>query len=218
MRKKSTLIIFGIIIIIALILIVVVIGLTQKPSQIPTNAGPLDSGNVTESPIVFNKEDEERIVLNFKDGQVAIFGFPGPTNKSNFKLFQFVYIDYIDSVAEFESQMVQSGDNWESDYVTRMDSNTAYFALKDNKWHQISWLKSNELNEYVIAGGCATENFSLVEGFVAKKISCNDDKNSCYLPINEDQGLLYADYNSNSGENFCQNLLENNVGRVGIYP
>jgi arabinogalactan endo-1,4-beta-galactosidase len=96
-----------------------------------------------------------------------------------------------------------------------MQKDSIYLAMSSTLWHEMDLVSIGERDEQL--DGCSHSEYLLIDGFQAVKYSCKDNINICYLPINEDRGLIYKAYNDEGIEDdFCNILKQNGISNVSL--
>ncbi len=223
LKNKKTLIIVLLLITLTIAFILVFCRKSTKP-EVTTDPSKntAKSGQTPDK----NKEnystEEEKVVLNFKDRQVVMRGFP-LISKDYVKIFRFVYLGMGGDENDFVQKEVSVDQQGNYSYKLSATKNRIFTGVgKDNEGQPIK--QTMEIvpleNLQEISNNCQTGDED-VNGLAAKTIDCPDFiLAACWIPIDEKEAILYQQESGGKmyEGNMCENLRKNGINSITFQP
>lgn len=219
MPKK--ILIITILITLALILII----LFFRPKTNTSNSTNLaNTGKIINSPLPKTQEnystEEERLVLNFKDNQVVIKGYP-LISKDYVKIFHFVYLGMSEDEDAFVQEEVNANQQGSYSYKLSSSQNKIYTGIgKDSSGQPIKQsLQIVPLDSFSeISQGCQiTED--KINNLTAKSIDCPSfTARACWIAVDDKLAIFYKQESESkiADSNMCDNLKKNGISSISF--
>lgn len=212
MMKKIKLLIA--IILIFQILLCLIVYLLAKPAPELDNSDQEANITVTGQEGL-DKEEERNLTLNFNSTQVVINLYPyANKNREDYKyrLFEIVYVASVNSNEQFISKYISPGEDWTGSYISSTETDTIYMAMSKQIWHKMELKSKDDLNS-----ACTKNPVELADGYIAESYNCDDSISFCYLPIDQEQGLVYStNPGSNEPLDFCTIAKQNSISGISL--
>ncbi len=225
-RKLIVLIIFVILLGLTIFVIIPQFLNSKKDTASDSNKNNTPSKTITETP---TKEDEEYVeesedlILNFKDTQVAFFGYPYTAKPYYPKLFTLVYINSVSNDQQWIDNYLPESTKWEGSYQISSSQSKIYFVTsKDNPndkvWQTMEIININEIQTKL--PDCTAHAYELGDLKLANYTCTNSSDYSasdpCFIEVTKDQGILYLQHSNNPSikRNMCDILKDNRITGV----
>lgn len=222
---------------IVLIILLILLGLTifviipqfqnskrNNTSDLNKNSTP--SKTITETPTKEEEEyveESEDLILNFKDTQVAFFGYPYTAKSYYPKLFTLVYINTVSNEQQWIDTYLPETTKWEGSYQSSTSESKIYFVTSkenpnDKVWQTMEIVNINELDTKL--PDCIANSYELGDLKLASYTCTNPSDYSasdpCFIEVTKDQGILYLQHSNNPtiSKNMCDVLKDNRVTGV----
>jgi len=213
---------FLLLIIILLLVIIFISSLFKAKSKSKTTG--LKNESVFSKTDETNKntytDEEEKVVLNFKDTQVIMRGYP-LISKDYVKIFNFVYLGVGSDEDSFVKDEVSVDQQGSYSYKSSSNQNKIFTGVgKDSSGKPIKQtmeiVSLNNLSE--VSLNCQVQDED-VFGLSVKSISCPSSTSaSCWIAIDKESALLYKQESEEkiSNNNMCENFRKNGIREIGL--
>ncbi|KKQ92625.1 MAG: hypothetical protein UU16_C0032G0009 [Candidatus Woesebacteria bacterium GW2011_GWA2_40_7] len=164
------------------------------------SAGNKSSGGKTPTPTVsknnqFEGQETREITLNFRDTYLVLTGYPYINKDYRPRLYNLIYIDTIFESNDMVNLTDPSG-KWKDAYEFSRTESKIYIPLGRTSGNSPIWQTMEIISkEKAMAqlGSCAETLVTLTGNLKAFSYSCEGDV-SCFVPINENAGMLYREF------------------------
>lgn len=219
-NNKNKLIIAGLIL---MVLILLAIGLADKKPE-KQNV----SNNQQKAPPVISSEqksretysdEEEKIVLNFKDNQVVIKGYP-LIAKDYVKIFHYVYLGMGEDEDKFVEEEVSVDQKGSYSYKLSSTDNRIFTGVGKSESGKpikqtMEIVPIENLDKLTL--NCQMTDVN-INGLTAKTIDCPDlTTPACWVAVDEKFAIFYKQYSDEKiSGNMCQVLQKNGVRSISF--
>ncbi|MBP9758506.1 hypothetical protein KBD45_02330 [Candidatus Dojkabacteria bacterium] len=225
-RKLVVLIIFLILLGLAIFVIIPQFLNSRKNNTSDANNNSKPSKTITEVPTKKNEEyveESEDLILNFKDTQVAFFGYPYTAKPYYPKLFTLVYINSVSNEQQWIDTYLPESTKWEGSYQSSTSEPKIYFVTSkdspnDKVWQSMEIINISEIETKL--PDCTARAYELGDLKLASYTCTNSSDYSasdpCFIEVTKDQGILYLQHTNNPSikRNMCDVLRDNRVTGV----
>lgn len=192
----------------------------EKKPSITISPTKATEGNIDEN----NNEESEDLILNFKDTQVAFFGYPYTAKPYYPKLFTLVFINQVENDKQWLEQYLPDADKWEGSYQSSKTESKIYFAVSKNPdpksgvWQSMEIINKSELESKL--PDC-TPSAYLLNDLKLTSYECSGSQTfsasmPCFIEVEAEKGILYLQHSSDPEvkANLCDVLKANQITGV----
>ena len=169
-------------------------------------------------------EESEDLILNFKDTQVAFFGYPYTAKPYYPKLFTLVFINQVENDKQWLEQYLPDAEKWEGSYQSSKAESKIYFAVSKNPdgkpgvWQSMEIINKSELQGKL--PDCTPSTY-LLNDLKLTAYECSGSQSfsasmPCFIEVEAEKGILYLQHSSDPEvkTNLCDVLKANQITAV----